>query len=447
MPNENFPTINPNQLTPYERNSRNHSEKQVKQIMASIEEFGFTRPVVVDESNMILAGHGAVIAASRLNMDAIPYRQVTNLSPEQKKAYVIADNKIAENAQWDMPMLGIELAELQDFGFDMAVTGFDLKEIEGIVGDNGQGGYGAAGARAGNMAKQFLAPPFSILDTKQDYWQKRKKAWNEKICDSGETRENTLAGEGSLVAGINNGVSILDATLAEVLCHWFAQPGHHAFDPFAGDSVFGYVACSAGLTFTGIELRKEQAELNQDRLDKDGLSGTYICDTSENMDKYIAPESMDFVFSCPPYADLEVYSEDPKDLSTLSQDDFMALYSKILANTYKVLKPNRFACIVTSEVRRKDGVYLGLVPGTIAAMESAGYQYYNELILVNAIGTLPIRAGKSMQASRKVGRQHQNVLVFYKGDSKKIKANFGEIELPDMEALIEDGEQGDGTDS
>lgn len=440
MPKENFPTINPNDLKPYDKNSRNHGEANIRKIMASIEEFGFTRPVVIDEDNMLLAGHGAVLAASRLNLESIPYRRVTGLSATQKKAYVIADNKISETSQWDMPMLAAEFADLQDEGFDLQLMGFDLKEIEGIM-DDSAGGYGAAGDKSGNMAKQYLAPPFSVLDTKQKYWQERKKAWNAKICDKGESRQHTLADEGSLVAGINDGVSILDATLAEVLCHWFAQPGHHAFDPFAGDSVFGFVACSTGLTFTGIELRKEQADLNQERLDAAELSGTYICDTSENMDKYIEPESMDFVFSCPPYVDLEVYSDNPKDLSTLAHDEFFPIYEKILANTYSRLKPNRFAVIVTSEVRGKDGTYLGLVPATIKAMCDAGYAFYNEIILVNAIGSLPLRAGKSMQASRKVGRQHQNVLVFYKGDPKKIKANFGEIELPDMEKLMEESEE------
>ncbi len=434
---EKFPTINPNRLKPFERNSRNHGEANLRKIEASILEFGFTRPVVIDEADMILAGHGAVLAANRLNMEAIPYRRIEGLSEAQKRAYVIADNKIAETSQWDMPVLAAEFAELEQEGFDLAVTGFDLKEIEGIM-DDGQGGYGAAGDATGSMAKKYLAPPFSILDTKQKYWQDRKKAWNERINDNGESREGALSKGENLVAGINQGVSILDAVLAEVLCHWFAQPGHNAFDPFAGDSVFGYVACSSGLTFTGIELRKEQADLNQARLDAAELSGTYICDTSENMSKHIKPASMDFVFSCPPYADLEVYSDDPKDLSTLAHDEFFPIYERILGNTYKVLKSNRFAVIVTSEVRGKNGEYLGLVPATINAMVQAGYKYYNEIVLVNSIGSLPLRAGKFMQQSRKVGRQHQNVLVFYKGDLKKIKANFGEIELPDMEALAED---------
>lgn len=427
--------INPADLQPYDNNARTHSDQQVEQIMASMGEFTFTNAILVDEDNTVLAGHGRLMAANRLNMDSVPIDRISGLTKAQKKAYVLADNKMALNAGWDEELLAIEFGELDDMGFDLALTGFSPGEIKGI---NHEAAYNEG--EMGSMAKNFLAPPFSVLDTKQKYWIDRKKAWDKLICDKGETRQNTLDKDGGLVASVNEGVSILDGALAEVMCHWFAKPGMHVFDPFAGDSVFGYVACTKGLTFTGIELRQEQVDLNQGRLDKDGLSGRYICDTSENMHKYIEPESMDFMFSCPPYADLEVYSDDPNDLSNMSHEDFFKLYDKILASTYNHLKPNRFAVVVTSEVRAKDGQYIGLVPSTIRTMEKAGYKFYNEIILLNSIGTLPLRAGKSMQATRKVGRCHQNVLVFYKGDFDQIKANYGELELPDMKELVEDEE-------
>lgn len=279
-----------------------------------------------------------------------------------------------------------------------------------------------------SMADFFGVAPFSIINTVDGDWQKRKKRWNALIQDNGQARKNVLGAEGSLLASIN-GTSILDACLAELMVKWFTMEGHKSFDPFAGDTVFGFVSAFLNRPFTGIELRKEQADFNQAQADRQGINAKYHNDSSENMDKYIEDNSMDFVFSCPPYADLEVYSDDPQDLSTMPHEEFFAMYSKILGNTYNKLKNNRFAVVVTSEVRnKKTGEYIQLVPKTIKAMTDAGYKFYNDIILVNAVGTLPMRAGKTMNASRKVGRRHQNVLVFYKGDKQTdIKKEFDEL--------------------
>lgn len=125
-------------LIPYARNSRTHSEHQVTQIAGSIKEFGFTNPVLIDEANGIIAGHGRVLAAQVLGLDEVPCIKLTYLSEAQKKAYVIADNKLALNAGWDDEMLKIELAELQDLGFDLSLTGFDDKEISEILSEEDQ---------------------------------------------------------------------------------------------------------------------------------------------------------------------------------------------------------------------------------------------------------------------------------------------------------------------
>ena len=125
-------------LIPYARNSRTHSEHQVTQIAGSIKEFGFTNPVLIDEANGIIAGHGRVLAAQVLGLNEVPCIKLTYLSEAQKKAYVIADNKLALNAGWDDEMLKIELAELQDLGFDLSLTGFDDKEISEILSEEDQ---------------------------------------------------------------------------------------------------------------------------------------------------------------------------------------------------------------------------------------------------------------------------------------------------------------------
>jgi len=279
------------------------------------------------------------------------------------------------------------------------------------------------------MSDYFGVAPFSILNTVDGDWQKRKKRWNVLINDKGQAREGVLGGSESKKDVMNKmqGSSILDSVLAELIIKWFTEENFKTFDPFAGDTVFGFVSAFLKRPFEGIELREEQASFNQLQCDINGLPAKYFCDSSENMDKYIENESKDFVFSCPPYADLEVYSDLEDDLSTMSHEDFFKMYSKILQNTYKKLKNDRFAVVVTSEVRNKKGEYIQLVGKTIALMVEAGYMFYNDIILVNSVGTLPMRTGRHMNSGRKVGRRHQNVLVFYKGDPKKIKENFSEL--------------------
>ena len=121
-------------LIPYARNSRTHSDEQVAQIAASIREFGWTNPVLVDGDNGIIAGHGRVLAARKLGMAEVPCIELAHLSEAQKKAYIIADNKLALNAGWDNELLAIELHELNAADFDMALIGFDAGELSAAMG-------------------------------------------------------------------------------------------------------------------------------------------------------------------------------------------------------------------------------------------------------------------------------------------------------------------------
>lgn len=122
-------------LIPYARNSRTHSEAQVAQIAASIKEFGFTNPVLTDGENGIIAGHGRVLAAQELGMKDIPVIELGHLTDAQRKAYVLADNKLALNAGWDYDLLRTELAELDDAGFDLTLIGFSETELSSVAGD------------------------------------------------------------------------------------------------------------------------------------------------------------------------------------------------------------------------------------------------------------------------------------------------------------------------
>jgi hypothetical protein len=121
---------------------------------------------------------------------------------------------------------------------------------------------------------------------------------------------------------------------------------------------------------------------------------------------------------------LEKYSDDPEDLSNMTKEEFFVVWKDILKQSFTVLKDNRFAVLVISEVRDKDGAYVGFIPKTITYMEEAGYKYYNDIVLMNNVGTLRFRVGGQMNSGRKIGKLHQNVLVFYKGDPSKIKENF-----------------------
>src|SRR5688500_748283 len=120
-------------LIPYARNARTHSEAQVAEIAASIRAFGWTNPILVDGESGIIAGHGRLLAARKLGMGEVPVIELAGLSEAQKRAYIIADNKLALNAGWDNELLGLELAELGELGFDLALTGFDALEIAALT--------------------------------------------------------------------------------------------------------------------------------------------------------------------------------------------------------------------------------------------------------------------------------------------------------------------------
>ena len=125
----------PEALRPWPRNARTHSKKQIGQIADSIRTFGFTNPVLIDEEKMILAGHGRVAAAKLLGLETVPCRLISSMSAAQKRAYVLADNKLALNAGWDEEMLAIELAGLLEveIEFDVCVTGFTIPEIDSLI--------------------------------------------------------------------------------------------------------------------------------------------------------------------------------------------------------------------------------------------------------------------------------------------------------------------------
>jgi len=451
------------ELIPYARNAKKHDAAQVAKIAGSIREFGFNNPVLIDRDNGIIAGHGRVLAAQSLALESVPCIRLGHLTETQRRAYILADNRLAEiGGGWDEEMLKLELADLAALGLDVTELGFDalpadMQEAEDL-----------ADAKK-TLSEKFGVPPFTVLNAREGWWQDRKRAWlalgikSELGRDSellGKASANSAYGKSSAGTDINGkliynesvgNTSTFDPVLCELAYRWFSPEGGTILDPFSGGSVRGIVASHCGRQYVGMDLREEQIQANRSQSNvAQDPQPVWHCGDSRTIDKVCSDIKADMVFSCPPYADLEVYSEDPNDLSTLSYPEFRAAYFEIIQKACSLLKPNSFACFVVGDVRDKKGNYYNFVGDTVEAFRAAGLHYYNEAILVTAVGSLPIRAGRQFAASRKLGKTHQNVLVFKKeeehfeatqqltpahqnilvfakGDGKKAATNCGEI--------------------
>jgi len=234
----------------------------------------------------------------------------------------------------------------------------------------------------------------------------------------------------------STGTSIFDPVLCELAYRWFCPEDGLIVDPFAGGSVRGIVASKLGRRYCGVDLRREQIDANVAQAEAIGCDPfpDWIVGDSREVLKRLAGEA-DFVFSCPPYADLEVYSDNPLDLSTMEYSKFRTAYAEIIAAAAARLKPDRFACFVIGDVRDRAGCYRNLPGHTIDAFEAAGLRLYNDAILVTAAGSLPIRAAKQFTATRKLGTTHQRVLVFVKGDPRKATEAVGEVEFGAVDGM------------
>lgn len=335
-------------------------------------------------------------------------------------------------------------------------------------------------------SKRFLLPPFSVLSAREGEWQDRKRAWislgiqsevgrlsgitwgesdqmndpqlnyyrnaNKKVnprlvtdyvkgeIDLSKVTQTIKGTMGAISAGTSpeiaarfaqagTGTSIFDPVLCEICYRWFCPKGGQIIDPFSGGSVRGIVASCLGFNYWGCDLRQEQIDANEQQgriiCPDEFSSGKLLWAQGDSAEMLEWASSADFIFSCPPYGDLEVYSDHPADLSNMTWPAFVESYRKIIGLAVATLKPNRFACFVVGDFRDEQGFYRNFVSTTIAAFDAAGCKLYNEGILLTAVGSLPIRITKQFNSGRKFGKTHQNVLVFYKGDPKRIKEEFG----------------------
>lgn len=442
----------------YEKNSRSHSDAQLIQLEESIKKFGFTNPILVDENKQIIAGHGRWTAAKRMRLKKLPVIMLDYLSEAEKKAYRIADNQIPMNADWYESRLAEELRDLRDnHNFDLSLTGFDDSEIERLLTQTPLGDDTVGDDSVGSLAEKFGISPFSVFNGREGWWQARKAAWIALGIESEVGRGDNLLKMSDTMRQPDkekreasreiedgwDGTSIFDPVLCEIALRWFCPPGGKVLDPFAGGSVRGVVAAKLARHYVGVDLRAEQIEANIAQAEKicGDIKPAWACGDSAELENIVGNSDFDFLFSCPPYSDLERYSDDPRDLSTMGYADFIDAYGKIIDKACQKLADNRFAFFVVGDIRNKAGFYRNFVADTIQAFLDAGLHLYNEGILITAVGSLAMRAGKAFENSRKLGKTHQNCLVFIKGDPKEATKAIGDVEFGSFDPGNEFGEQ------
>lgn len=441
-------------LTQDLRNANKGTQRGGGLLENSLQKYGAGRSILVDRNGNIIAGNKTAESAVSVGLsddvlvvqssgDKLVVVQRTDLDINDKAAreLAIADNRISQvNLDFDVEVLASlvdEGVEIGDMFSDDEMTEL-LAGLESDIGD----GVDTEEIR-GKLTDKFIIPPFSIFDTRQGYWRNRAAMWDKTIGNVKATREGALDSLAPLTGDSNYGfteaesfkdnVSQLDPVLCEISYKWFMpDDGKMILNPFGGEPVSAIVAAELGLQYTGIELRQDQVEQTEAAAARLDLSDNVnmICGDATQSDQILkGKEPCDLIFSSPPFYDLEVYSDNQEDLSNIgTYGEFMEGMFEAFSGATKHLRSNRFAVINVTEIRDKAGIYRGFVPDTIRMMERCGLSFYNDIILVNAIGTAVLRGAKYMN-SRKVVRVHQNVLVFYKGNPKDIKKYFSKIEV------------------
>ena len=455
---------NINELKENPKNPNMHSEEQTRLLAEIILKTGWRAPITISKlSGLIVKGHGRLQAAKVAGFKEVPVEYQIFKDDEEEMAALLADNKIAELAEIDTE----KLKELfKDYEFqDLSLTGYSQDEFDDLVGafenfDN------VETIENNKLNDLYIASPFSLLNAKTGEWQERKKQWLSYGIKSEVGRGDSLlftSLSGSVPdyyqqknkveqklgrkidckefeekyldkSNILPQTSIFDPVLCEIAYTWFSTKNDKIIDPFAGGSVRGIVASVLNRNYTGLELREEQVNANianAKELCKENVPQWIIGDSNKTLDT-IEDNSFNMCLSCPPYADLEVYSDDPDDLSNMDYKDFIAIYQSIISKLYKKLKDDSFVVWVIGEVRGKDGNYYNFLGDTIKCFLNAGFNYYNEIVLATVIGSAAMRACAPFKKGRKVAKIHQNVLVFCKGDGKKATERLGDVEVKEI---------------
>ncbi|EFO31631.1 gp77 [Roseibium sp. TrichSKD4] len=292
------------------------------------------------------------------------------------------------------------------------------------------------------LRESFIYPPFSVLDARSRWWQDRKRQWLDLGIESGKGRkEDLLKGYAVSMARWHQiqgqdhkpadwmEKSVFDPVLTELLVAWFSPKGGRVLDPFAGGSVRGIVSALLGRTYLGVDISEEQ--IIENRRQAEALSvqkeARWKQGDAVRLYKSGVRGWFDMILTCPPYGDLEKYSDDPADISNMPYELFLGGFRQAVKDAAARLSPDRFAVFVVGDFRDKQGINRGFVADTIQACKNAELQFYNDGVLVTQAGSLPMRVRGMFEASRKLGKTHQNVLVFVKGDPKRATEHVGHV--------------------
>ena len=467
--------LNDGQLEGLPKNPRYIKDEKFAKLKLSLEqspEFLKARPLLVyplsNGHYIIVGGNMRFLAGNEVGITDYPcYIFPKETTTDKLKEYVIKDNIAYGSTDWDaLANDDWDINNLEDWGVE--IPDFLGEEKE----DDIEGGKGEQetddDVEHASLEERFIIPPFSVIDTRMGYWQKRKKAWVASGLKSELGRSDNLlkVSPQTSFAGfydvkndmIKNGLkptaqevveegkrrgytffsktSIFDPVLCEIMYTWFNVKGGTILDPFAGGSVRGIVASKLGYRYYGNDLREEQIKANVQNATEMGCMDsnfppTWTCGDSAKIDDILSSnkikENFDMIFSCPPYADLEVYSDRKEDISNMDYPQFLEAYRSIIRKSCDKLKDNRFAAFVVGEVRDSKGFYRNFVADTIQAFLDCGLKFYNKIILLNVIGMSAMRAPGMFNVSRKVCKVHQDILVFFKGDPKTVRDDFGDV--------------------
>jgi len=414
-------------------NPRAIKQDRFEELKNRIKRHGQIKPLIITEEGEVLGGNMRLKAFQELGIEEAWVSVVHPKNEAEKIEIALTDNE--EMGYYEDQALAELIDKYKD---DIDLTKYSVhlsqpKSLDEILKE-----FSPDIKDSYSLKDIFIIPPFSVLDARLGDWQDRKKDWLSIGIKSELGREKNImkaTKAPSYQSGTNTHIapstSVFDPVLCEISYKWFNVKGGSVLDPFSGGSVRGVVAEKLGYKYTGIELSKDQVEANRVQAKDIGVSPTWIQgDSNAELDKI--DDKYDMVFSCPPYEDLEVYSDDPADISNMSHDDFNQAYKSIIKKAVSKLKDDGFVVWVVGEVRGKKGFYNLLIPNTVKFFEEAGANFYNEVVLVTANGTAGMRAKRSFQSGRKVVKTHQNVLVFYKGDPKKIKGKFGDVDVDEL---------------
>lgn len=430
------------------------THNELNDLRESIKEKGVLVPIIEDEHGNVIDGHHRKMICEELGIDC-PKTVIPNLTEEEKRSNSRMLNITRRQLNTEQKRF-IIIGELEDHPTDSNnsiakrlgvsdTTVGKIRKTMNLDNINVVGADGKVYKQKGAAITKFGIPPFTILDATSGRWKERKSWWKNWGIESELARDATAFsykdGKDPISLEMqdrNHHVSIFDPVLTEMMIRWHSPQNGLIYDPFAGGPVRGIIAAALGRKYIGTELREEQVEANYKNSNnlkklgiyKEELDPIWICGDSSVTP---VPENIDMILTCPPYWDLEVYSDDISDISNMNEEDFNNVYQRIIQRSVENMKEDSFAIFVVGNKRRKNGTLFDLVGLTIKSLEESGANYYSEYILRTPVGTGSIRLNQ-YTISRKPIKLHQNVIVAVKGNGRAAaeKCDWDDCEWGDI---------------